>query len=131
MKFYLVVLSILCLSILSCKKERTCTCQIIDSGTTTTRSQSAGVAFSLNIGIPLPIPPITITEAKDTTIVTSYAYGNSRKTTYDKASKKTITKACPTKSEESYTDGSTTIIPGTSTVTVSENGKKTYTCKIE
>lgn len=131
MKNYLIAILALGTFFVSCKKERVCSCSVSTTGTTTTHSQGAGVSFSLSIGLPLPVPPVEISPAKDTTIVVPFSYADTHKTTYNKVSKKAIRNACPSSFEETITDGSTTIIPGTSTVTVSKSGRKAYTCKIE
>jgi hypothetical protein len=135
MKNYLIAFSISAFAIVfvSCKKERTCSCTVATTGTVTMQSKSAGITFTLNLGlpIPIPIPPIVITSAKDTSFVTPYSYSNTLKTKYDKVSKGAIKKNCPSTMEETFTDGSTNIVPGSYTVTSTEEGKKTYTCKIE
>ncbi|WP_317899617.1 hypothetical protein [Aurantibacillus circumpalustris] len=133
MKFHLVILSIVCLTIGSCKKkeDRTCTCAINTSGNRTTHSQSAGVSFTLNLGIPIPIPPVEITPAKDTTVVTPFTYSDTQKTIYQQLTESEIEKVCPTSQEETYSNGYTTVVPGSSTVTVSESGTKKSTCQIE
>lgn len=129
MKSYPIFISLLALLFIACKKERTCSCTVTTSGTITTHSQSAGITFSVNIGI--PIPPIEITTARDTTYTQSYGYVNTSKENYEKISKRAMKRNCPRTYEESFQDGGITIIPGTSTVTTSESGKREYACKIE
>lgn len=131
MKNFFIIAIFSCLIFTGCKKDRVCSCSVETFGTKTTRSQSAGVTFTINLGIPLPIPPIELSPAKDTTIVAPFIYLNSLKTNYTKVSKGAMKKNCPTSFEENFTDASTTIIPGTSTITINETGVKSYKCEIE
>ena len=133
MKFHLVILSIICLTIGACKKkeDRTCTCAVNTSGDRTTRSQSAGVSFTLNLGLPIPIPPVEITPAKDTTIVSPFSYSDTQKTIYEDQTTSDIEKVCPISREETYSNDYKTVVPGSSTVTVSESGTKKYSCEIK
>lgn len=124
---------VLAVFFISCKKERACNCEVTKTGTSTTRCQTAGITFSLNLGLPLPvpIPPIVVSPAKDTTIVTSFSYKNPQKLNYENVSKRTLKKICQSAFEEEYSDQSSSVIPGTSTVTTTEAGKKAYSCEIE
>jgi hypothetical protein len=132
MKFYFSFICLLAIVFISCgKKDRVCSCTVATSGTITTHSQSSAITYSLNLGLPLPIPPLEITQAKDTTIVTPVSYADTRTVNYAKISKRNMETNCPKTFEETYHDGSTTIIPGSSTVTATEAGKKTYMCEIE
>jgi len=126
MKFYLFAFCITGLGFISCRKDRTCNCLVTTEGTSTTHSQSAGNT----INIP-PIPPIVITPASDTIYSNPYVNNDTEITNYHKVSKNTMYKNCPTGSEKNFTENSTNIIPGTSTVTTTNSGKKTYSCKIE
>ena len=124
MKFYLGVLIVFSLS--ACKKDRTCSCSIVTTGTTTTHSQTAGNTVDIS-----PLPPIVIVAPTDTTFSTPFTYISSSKYNYDKVSKKTMRKNCASSSEENLMDGSTLVSPGTSTVTTTRKEKKVYTCTIE
>ncbi len=126
MKFYLFVLSLVCLGFMSCKKDRTCNCTVITEGFKVTHSKTAGNV----INIP-PLPPIEITPATDTTFTSPYSYSTTRKTNYNNVSKNTMNKNCATGFEEGFNDNSTNVTPGTSTVTITDSGKKKYTCKVE
>lgn len=133
MKHLSIASLVLAILFISCKKDRVCSCDVSTLGTRTIASRSASVTYSLNLPlpIPIPIPPLELIQGRDTTITSSFSYSNPKETTYDKVSKKMANAVCPATSEESYNDNYTTIIPGSATITVTENGRKTYTCKIE
>jgi len=126
MKFYFFVLSLVCLGFMSCRKDRTCNCSVTTEGATITHSQTAANV----INIP-PLPPVEITPATDTTVISPYNYNTTRKTQYKEVSKNTMNKNCPESFEEGFSDNSTNVTPGTSTITVTDTGKKKYTCKVE
>lgn len=126
MKFYLLVLGIAGLIFISCKKDRSCNCTVSTRGTTITRNQTAGIT------LPIPgFPPIEIIPGSDTTVVTPFTDSNIDNTSYRKVSKNTMNERCPTTSEETFNDHSVVITPGTSTVTTSTYGKKTYACEVK
>lgn len=126
MKSTLFILISICLSIVSCKKDRTCSCTVVSQGTTTTRSQTAGTSIT----IPL-LGSFSIVAAKDTTVISPYLNTNNKKTDFDKISKRKAKRNCIESYEESYDESSRVVAVGTSTLTITDNIKKTYTCKIE
>ena len=128
MKFHLVILSIVCLVVFACKKERTCICNVDTSGIRTTHSKSDAVSATISIGLPIPIPPVELVPAKDTTFITPYNYSDENKKNYDNIANGAMKKICQSNYEEDYTSKYSTVSPGTSTVTVSEVGTKKYTC---
>lgn len=122
--------------LLSCKKERTCSCNITTSGTINSRALSAGLTFTFGFnlpGLPIPvvIPPITIIGSKDTSFVTPYSYASTSKETYEKISNRSLKGSCPTTKEESIGYTSTDLVPGSYTVTSTNTGTKKSSCKIE
>ncbi len=124
------------LVLLSCKKERTCSCDVTTSGNVTSNAKSAGLSFTLSasqLGLPFPvnIPPIVIIASKDTTFVTPYNYGSTSKETYDKISTRSLKGSCPSSTEESINNASTQMVPGSHTVTSTNVGSRKSTCKIE
>lgn len=126
MKFYVFALSIFCLTVVSCKKDRTCNCTVITSGVKTTHNQTAGNT----INIP-PLPPVVIVPATDTTYSNSYSTSSRQITSYNKVSKKSMNTSCAASFEETTGDVSLILTPGTSTVTTTDAGLRKYTCKIE
>ncbi len=112
------LLSVLLCSIVftSCKKDRTCDCKIVTDGTNTSRTQTAG--------IPVLLP------GTDTTISQPIYTINNKKTEYKKVSKHDMRRVCFPISEESTNNSSTNVVPGIYTITIVNEGKKTYTCKI-
>ena len=126
MKSILFILTGISLSFASCKKERTCSCTVVSQGTTTTRSQTAGTSIT----IPL-LGSFSIVAAKDTTVISPYLNTNNKKTDYDKISKRKAKKNCLASYEENYDENSRIVAVGTSTLTITDNIKKSYTCKIE
>jgi len=127
MKAKLAILFILSLLGSSCKKERTCNCTISESGNRTTHSKTAGTSISIIPGI----PPIELSPAKDTTFVSPYMYNNTAVAKYDKVSKGAMRKNCAANYEESVNEQEVNIVPGSSTITITQSGIKTYSCKIE
>jgi hypothetical protein len=126
MKTIFFNLSIFCLCLISCKKERSCNCTVLTQGTTTTHNQAAGISISIPI-----VGSITLTQPSDTTMMNSYTDNGTKKMNYEKVSKKTMKKTCPSSYEETFNDNSSLITPGSSTVTTTNSGKRSYTCKIE
>lgn len=126
MKFYVVALSIVCLSLISCKKNRNCNCYIVTSGTITTHSQTAGTGLSIP-----GFPAFNLVQPKDTTIVDPYSFTDTDNTSYEKVSKSTMHKNCPASREEHFSDQSELITAGTSTVTTIKAERRVHTCKIE
>jgi hypothetical protein len=125
MKSYLIVFCT-CLVFISCKKDRDCNCTVNVSGTKLTHNQTAGTT----INIP-PLPPVVVVAPSDTTYSTPYSYGETQKTSYHKVSKSTMNANCPTAFEETINDNSVNITPGTSTLTITDSGKRKYTCVVE
>jgi hypothetical protein len=135
---FLIAIGISAIFFVSCRKERVCSCSVVTSGTKQTQAHKAAVVsnltFSLNLGLPLPpieIPDVEISPERDTSYSTNFNYTNAYKANYDKISKRQMQSNCPSTFEETFSDGSTTIVPGTTTVITTESGKKTYKCKIE
>lgn len=126
MKFYLGFTALICLSLSSCKKDRTCSCSITSTGSTITHSQTAGNVINI-----APLPPVVIVAPTDTTFTTPFVYYSTSKSNYDKVSKRSMHKNCASSSEENWKDGSTLITPGSSTVTTTRSEKRVYTCDIE
>ena len=126
MKNYLIALIFISITFISCKKDRDCTCTVYTTGVKTIHNQTAGTSFSFP-----PLPPIVLIAAKDTTSSEPYAYYTNKKENYHKVSKNSMKKNCPATEEENTYDSYTINSPGTSTVTVTDSGKRTYTCKIE
>lgn len=126
MKFYLGLAALICISLSSCRKDRTCSCSITTTGSTITHSQTAGNVINIS-----PLPPVVIVPATDTTFTTPFVYYSTTKSNYDKVSKKSMRRNCASSSEEEWRDGSTLITPGTSTVTTTRTEKRVYSCSIE
>jgi hypothetical protein len=127
--FFLIALLLFVIS--SCKKERTCSCRIESRGTKTVHNQSASVTVTLNLIPGIPIPPVELVPAKDETSSNDYFFITTEKTSYDKIKKGVMKKLCQPDFSEDVFDSDVNVIPGTSTVTTTDQGKKNYTCKIE
>lgn len=114
------------LFLISCKKNRSCTCTVNTAIQTTTHSQTAGTTISIP-----PLPPVVLTPASDTTYSSASDIVTSQKTDYHRVSKNTMNKNCASHYEETILDSSLVITPGTSTLSTQRSGTKTYSCKIE
>ena len=101
----------------SCRKNRTCNCTVVTDGTSTIRTQLAG--------IPILLP------GTDTTVVQPLYTVNTKKTDYKKVNKHDMRRVCLEKSEETINSTSSNVVPGIYTITTTNEGKKTFTCKIE
>jgi hypothetical protein len=131
MKSSLAIFLVVSVTLISCKKDRSCTCSITTTQNTTTRTQTAEVSVTIP-----GFPPVVISPAKDTTAYSSSTYTGDKKTNYDKIRKGKMRQECPTSSDDSYTDSSTNTTAGTTgsgatTITTTRTTKNSYSCKIE
>ena len=117
MKPYFFILFACVLVVGACKKDRTCNCTIITNGVTTTHTQTAGFE--------------PIISASDTTTSTPLYEVNTLKRTYHKVTNGDMRSNCLSKSEESVNQTSTSNTAGIFSVTTTQSGIKTTTCKIE
>jgi len=101
----------------ACKKDRTCSCTVTDSGKSTTTAQ-----FVANIG---PIPVVLF----DTSFTTSFSETDSRDIVYKKIKKGDAKKNCISYSEP-YKENTYNSVPNFSLVTTRE-GTRTYDCKLK
>lgn len=116
MKKLFLVVSIFALC-LACRKNRTCNCTVVVDGTSTVRTQTAGIPFIL---------PET-----DSTIIQPLYTVNEKKTNFNKVTKRDMRRVCQEKSEEGLNNSTTNVVPSIYTITTTNSGKKTTTCKIE
>jgi hypothetical protein len=120
-----LILIALVLFLGACRKDRTCNCTVTKEGTTTTRNQTAGTSITIS-----PLPPIEIVTPMDTTIVTPFNNSSEQTTVFKDVKARTAKYNCVS-FEETISENSVQTIPGTATITTSQAGKKTYSCKLE
>lgn len=125
MKYFQIILlgSIMILG--ACRKDRTCNCTVTEEGTTTTRNQTPGTSIAIS-----PLPPIEIVKAMDTTIVTPFNNSSEKSIVYRDVKARTAKYNCVSY-QENIAENSVQTIPGTATITTTESGTKTYSCKLE
>ena len=111
MKKIILILCILSLSNISCKKNRTCSCSVEFNGTSTTTAS------------------VDVLQV-DTTFVTSIYNYRIDKITLEKTSKRKAKFNCISKSEPIY-ESTPTSIPGFLSVTTTKSGIEKRTCKLE
>lgn len=111
MKTFTILLMGLSVITVSCKKDRTCNCTVVTTGTTNTKTSSLLLGIDTTISVPL-----------NTTNVNTI--------TFQGVNKKMAKYNCFDRSEavnESTNNG----IPGVVEVTVSNIGTRVYSCELE
>ena len=111
------ILLLICHLLTACKKDRVCNCTITVEGTITSHTQTVG------------LPPLV--NGVDSTTSQPLFTVNSQKKTYKDVTKKDMRRSCFGKSVESVNLSNSTVVPGIYTITTTQNGLKTYDCKIE
>ena len=117
MKSFSYALAVIVLFLVGCRKDRTCVCSITSTGFTTTRTQTPG------------IPPLLA--ESDTTIVSPLNSLSTSNTKYNKVSKHDMRSNCRESSSETFHESSVNQVPGIFTITTSQSGIKSYSCKID
>lgn len=110
-------LALCCLLLLGCKKDRTCICTITSTGSTNTRTQTPG------------IPPLLA--ESDTTILSPINSVTGSNTKYNKLSKRDMRNNCPASASETFNESSVNQVPGIFTITTTQSGIRSYSCKID
>lgn len=108
---HLLLIPAICLSLLACKKTRTCDCKIVTSGTTTTLAQAE--AFGV-----------------DSSIVTPLSTIEQRQTDLRKVTKKQAKYNCLDKSE-SINETTNNGVPGLLSISVTNKGTRNYDCELK
>jgi len=121
MKNYLI-LGLVALTIISCKKDRTCSCTITKTGTSTTTGKAD---LMLLPGFPIPLA--------DTSFITSVNETLSADKKMEKVTKRAAKNNCISYSEP-YSETILTSVPASSfnlTVSVTNKGDRHYTCELK
>lgn len=110
-KIIIALTSCLVFFLISCNKDRVCTCTVVTTGTTSTRT-------------------ISDLLGTDTTVVIPLNTSNQNATTFSKVSKRKAKYNCFDKSEainETTSNG----VPGLVTITITNSGTRSYSCELE
>src|SRR4051812_19863124 len=110
----------------SCKKERTCSCTVIENGTRTVVQEQAAVSFTVFPGI----PPIELIPARTDTTNTPFSFASVEDLNYKKISKGNMKQVCELTSSEGINKTSQ-VITSTSTITTTDVGTRESSCKIK
>jgi hypothetical protein len=111
MKNTILITCLFVLVLMSCNKDRVCTCTVVTSGTTSTRTISDLIGT-------------------DTTVVIPLNTSNQNSTTFSKVSKRKAKYNCFDKSEninETTSNG----VPGLVTISITNTGTRSYSCELE
>jgi hypothetical protein len=111
MKATTLIFCLFVLVLMSCNKDRVCTCTVVTTGTSSTRTISELIGT-------------------DTTVVIPLNTSNQNSTTFNKVSKRKAKYNCFDKSEainETTSNG----VPGFVTITITNTGTRNYSCELE
>ncbi|MCU0361459.1 MAG: hypothetical protein MUF75_12230 [Bacteroidia bacterium] len=111
MKNIILIASFFVLALMSCNKDRVCTCTVVTTGTTNTRTVSDLLGTDTTVTIPL-----------NTT--------NQNSTTFNDVSKRKAKYNCFDKSE-SINETTSNGVPGLVTITITNTGTRNYSCELE
>lgn len=100
----------------ACRKDRTCTCSTTSTGSNVTHTQTPG------------IPPLI--PASDTTITSPINTLTNSSQNYHKVSRQAVRASCPETSSETFNESSLNTVPGIFTITTTQSGIRTTSCKI-